>query len=102
VPEPPPDIVLYRTRYCGYCMMAARLLAAQRIAFREVDVSGDREARQWLAHASGQDTVPQLFVHGRPIGGYEELSELVESGQLAELLASKPARGGAGLEPEEK
>jgi glutaredoxin 3 len=83
-------------------MMAARLLAAQRIAFREVDVSGDRESRRWLAQVTGQSTVPQIFVHGRPIGGYEELSELVESGQLAELLASKPAQGGAGLEPEQK
>ena len=83
-------------------MMAARLLTAQRIAFREVDVSGDRERRQWLAQVSGQSTVPQLFVHGRPIGGYEELSELVDSGELAELLASKPAHGGAGLEPEQK
>ena len=82
--------------------MAARLLTAQRVPFREVDVSGDREARRQLALASGQDTVPQLFVHGRPIGGYEELSEPVDSGELAELLASKPAQGGTGLEPEQK
>lgn len=78
-----PEVVVYRTRYCAYCMLATRLLSAVGVAFREVDVSGDPERRRWLARESGQHTVPQIFVGERSIGGYSELRELLQSGAAA-------------------
>jgi glutaredoxin 3 len=62
-------VVMYRTPYCGYCMLAKRLLVKKGVAFEEIDVSGDPEKRAWLRQASGQYT-PQIFVGDRPIGGY--------------------------------
>ncbi len=87
----PADVVVYRTPYCPYCVLAARLLSAEKIPFREVDVSGDPARRRWLAEVSGQRTVPQLFIQGRPIGGYTELAQLAHTGKLRALLAAPTA-----------
>lgn len=85
-----PEVVVYRTRYCGYCVMAARLLTSHQIPFREVDVSGDTERRRWLARVTGRQTVPQIFVGERSIGGYTELAAALRAGPdgLMQLAAS--------------
>jgi glutaredoxin 3 len=77
---------VYTTAYCPYCRLAKRLLVERGIPFEEVDVSGDAAARRWLAKISGQRTVPQIFIGERPIGGYDELAALDESGALASLI----------------
>ncbi len=85
-----PKVVMYRTPYCPYCSMAARLLKQHEVAFEEVDVSGDDERRRWLLTATGQRTVPQIFINGRSIGGFDELSALTRRGELPGLLAQPP------------
>jgi glutaredoxin 3 len=83
-----PDVTMYTTRTCPYCVAAKRLLSSRGIAFEEVDVSGDRDKRAWLVDTTGRRTVPQIFILGRPIGGYEELAELDRSGELRTMLAA--------------
>jgi glutaredoxin 3 len=80
-------VVVYLTPWCPYCKMARRLLDSRRIAYEPIDVTGDEPARAWLRQASGQSTVPQIFVHGKSVGGYTELAALDRSGELARLLA---------------
>lgn len=82
-----PDVVMYSTPSCGYCMLAKRLLAKAAIAYQEIDVSDDGERRAWLAQATGRRTVPQIFIRGQSIGGYDELAALEKSGRLAQMLA---------------
>lgn len=86
-------VEVYTTRVCSYCLAAKSLLKARGIPFEEVDVSDDHEKRMWLAQTSGQRTVPQIFIGGRPIGGYRDLKELVSSGELNELLAGLSSIG---------
>lgn len=86
-----PEVVVYRTPYCGYCVMAARLLSSHGVPFREVDVSGDMERRRWLMRVTGQRTVPQIFVGERSIGGYRELAALLRQGPEA-LLQPAPVK----------
>jgi glutaredoxin 3 len=82
------DVTIYTTRVCGYCVAAKRLLAARKIAYDEIDVTGDQAKRDWLVEVTGgRKTVPQIFIRGRSIGGYEELKQLDVSGELAPLLA---------------
>jgi glutaredoxin 3 len=83
-----PKVVMYRTPYCPYCSMAARLLTQQNVPFEEIDVSGDQERRRWLLEASGQRTVPQIFINGRSVGGFDDLSAVVRRGELPALLAA--------------
>lgn len=80
-------VVVYLTEWCPYCRMAKRLLDARGIRYASVDVEGNAAARTWLRNASGQATVPQVFVKGKSVGGYTELSALEHSGELARLLA---------------
>jgi glutaredoxin 3 len=81
-------VEMYRTRYCGYCTMAARLLDRERVPFTEIDISGDHERRRWLAQVTGRRTVPQIFIDGRSIGGYDELAALARRGELESLRAA--------------
>lgn len=80
-------VKVYTTRICGYCVAAKRLLARQSIEFEEIDVSGDAATRRWLMEASGQRTVPQIFIHDQSIGGYTELAALHRSGGLEAMIA---------------
>jgi glutaredoxin 3 len=81
-------VKIFTTRVCPYCVRAKALLAKKGIAYEEVDVGGSDELRQWLVGASGGlRTVPQIFIKGTPIGGFDELAALDRSGQLDALLA---------------
>lgn len=80
---------VYTTRICGYCFAAKRLLASRDIPYEEIDVSDDRAQRLWLVEASGQRTVPQIFIGERSIGGYTELRAIARSGELDRLLAAE-------------
>jgi glutaredoxin 3 len=86
-----PRVVVYRTPYCPYCTMAERLLTQEGIPFEEIDVSSDPERRRWLISATGQRTVPQIFINGRSVGGFTELSALHRRGELPAWLAREPA-----------
>ncbi len=88
------QVDLYRTPYCSYCVRAARLLRDKGVVFREIDVSGDLARRRWLAEVTGRHTVPQIFVNGRPIGGYDDLAALERHGRLDALLAENAERAG--------
>jgi glutaredoxin 3 len=85
---PASPVVIYTTPFCGYCVVAKRLLSKRGIAFDEVDVAGDDAKRAWLVQVTGRRTVPQIFIHGEPIGGYNELAVLDRSGALAAKLAA--------------
>ena len=75
-------VVVYGTRWCGYCRSALRLLERRGIRHAEVDVSGNAPARAWLLAITGRRTVPQIFIHGRSIGGYTELAALDREEEL--------------------
>lgn len=80
------NVIIYTTRYCGYCVRAKALLSSKNIAFTEVPVDGDREARVELARRSGQHTVPQIWIGDTHVGGCDELMALEAKGQLDRLL----------------
>jgi len=79
-------IKVYTTNYCPFCVAAKSLLKSKDLAFEEIKVDGDDEKRQWLVGVTGQRTVPQIFINEKSIGGFQELSELEESGKLDELV----------------
>ena len=80
------NVVIYTTRICSYCRLAKDLLKRKGIAFSEVDVSEDDDKRDWLFKASGQRTVPQIFINDQSVGGFQELYALDRKGELDILL----------------
>jgi glutaredoxin 3 len=83
----PAEVIIYTTRVCSYCVAAKRLLTARGVPYQEIDVSSDDAKRAWLVQATGRRTVPQIFIAGEPIGGYDDLAALDKSGELAKKLA---------------
>jgi glutaredoxin 3 len=84
-------VTIYTTNACGYCLAAKNLLRKRGIAYEETDVTGNPEKRAWLVTATGRRTVPQIFVRGEAIGGYDELAALDREGKLAALIAGAVA-----------
>jgi glutaredoxin 3 len=80
-------VEIYSTPTCPYCIMARNLLRKKKILFEEIDVANDPDKRAWLRATTGRDTVPQIFIGGTPVGGYDDLAELQSAGELDALLA---------------
>ncbi len=91
------QVTVYSTGYCPYCHRAKALLQAKRVDFVEVDVEDRPDLRSWLRSASGQTTVPQVFVNNRSIGGFSDMAALDRRGELDPLLAEAPPPGIAAL-----
>jgi glutaredoxin len=68
--------------------MAERLLDNLGVDYEEIDVTNAPEVREQLVEETGQKTVPQIFIDGESIGGYDELNELHQNGQLEEMIES--------------
>jgi len=82
-------VVLYATPYCGYCRAAKHLLTEKGATFTEIDVSGDLALRQeMIDRAYGRRTVPQIFINGEHVGGFEDLAAAERSGKLAQLIGA--------------
>ncbi len=82
------DVVIYVTQFCPYCVMAKKLLDRRGIGFETIAVDGNREARNWLVQETQQRTVPQIFIRGESIGGFQELAAMDRTGALAEAVAA--------------
>lgn len=81
-------VVMYCTAACPFCQSADRLLTRKGVSEIErvrVDLEPGRRAE--MKQKSGQQTVPQIWIDGRHIGGSDELHGLEQSGELDQLLA---------------
>ena len=85
-----PDIVVYTTPVCPYCVQAKQLLARKGAAYREIDVSRDAALRQEVMARSGRRTVPQIWIGDYHVGGFDDLYALERAGKLDALLAGSP------------
>jgi glutaredoxin 3 len=82
-------VIVYSQPFCGYCSAAKRLLTTKGAAFTEIDVMFEAGRRtEMIERSGGRRTVPQIFIDGRHIGGYDDLSALDKAGDLDRLLAA--------------
>ncbi len=86
------EVKIFTTSWCGYCSAAVRLLRNKGVAFEQIDAETSA-TRRWLREVTGRTTVPQIFIAGRPIGGYTDLRDLDDSGELDRLLADDTSQG---------
>ena len=71
---------------CGFSARTAAALEALGKPYAAVDVLPDPRIRQELSAISNWPTIPQLFVRGELVGGCDIVTEMFESGELAETL----------------
>jgi glutaredoxin 3 len=84
------QVLLYLTAACPYCRAAERLLAQKGVADVEavrVDLEPARRAE--MQARSGRSTVPQIWIGGRHVGGFDELYALERDGELDTLLEAQ-------------
>jgi len=81
-----PKIIVYTRDYCPYCRQAKALLQSKDVNFEEINMGDDEALQEKILSQSGRKTVPQIFVDGKPLGGYQELRDLDASGELDALL----------------
>ncbi len=81
-----PEIVIYTTQTCGYCQRAKRLLERKGVGFDEIRVDLDPVRWREMSERSGRNTVPQLFVGARHVGGFDDMVDLDLDGELDTLL----------------
>ena len=80
------DVQIYTKAWCPFCVRAKGLLAAKGVEYRETDVTSDLELEREMMERSGRRTVPQIFIDGDGVGGYDDLAALEASGELDRLL----------------
>jgi glutaredoxin 3 len=80
------QVVIYTTNYCPYCSAAKALLRSKNVEFEEIDVTADAARRGEMEKLSRRRTVPQIFIDGQPIGGYDDARSLDDRGELDRML----------------
>lgn len=81
------NVEMYATRVCPYCSMAEALLRSKGIEPDKTLVDEQTEERARMRErAGGRHTVPQIFINGEHIGGFDELKALDRAGELDPLL----------------
>ena len=82
-------VIIYSGPMCGYCEAAKRLLNKKKIPFEEIDISTEEKKREeMLKKSNGMKTIPQIFIENFHVGGYEELRDLENKGELNKLLSN--------------
>ncbi|MGA8155463.1 MAG: glutaredoxin 3 [Rhodoplanes sp.] len=82
-----PEVEVYTTPICPYCLSAKELLRRKGVPFLEINVASEpRRRAEMIARANGWTTVPQIFVGDTHLGGCDDLYALEEAGELDRLL----------------
>jgi monothiol glutaredoxin len=71
---------------CGFSARTVAILQSLDVPFAAVDILPDPRIRQELSAMSNWPTIPQLFAGGELIGGCDIVTEMYESGELAQAL----------------
>ncbi len=79
------EIEIFTSPNCGYCERAKALLRAKGLTFAELDIANESRRQTLLERLPRVRAVPQIFIDGGHIGGYEDLQLLEQSGRLGDL-----------------
>jgi glutaredoxin 3 len=63
-------------------------LRSKKVQFDEIDVTDDPARRTEMEKLSQRRSVPQIFIDGKPIGGYDDAQRLDAKGELDRLLGT--------------
>ncbi len=85
-----PQVVIYTTNICPYCVRAKALLKKKGVKYEERNIEGSRELMKEMLQRSQRRTVPQIFIDDYHVGGYDDMAELDMLGKLDPLLGLEP------------
>ncbi|MDR1075386.1 MAG: glutaredoxin 3 [Xanthomonadaceae bacterium] len=86
-----PEITIYSTAVCPYCMAAKNFLKSQGRTWNEVRIDLDLAEKEKMMTLARRTSVPQIFVGKVHVGGYDDMMAMHRAGKLLPLLDGEPA-----------
>ena len=83
-----PVVEVFSIGECPWCDKALKLIGGRGLRSKKLVIGEDLSLSEFTLATNGSTTVPQIFINGNHIGGYEQLVEhfkLVDSGQGIDL-----------------
>ncbi len=68
-----PEILIYTTNICPYCLMAKRLLDKKGVTYTEINVDTQPSLREEMMRKTKRRTVPQIYIGDFHVGGFDDL-----------------------------
>ncbi len=84
-----PEIQIYTTNICPYCIMAKRLLDKKGAHYTEINVDAKPGLREEMMLRTNRRTVPQIYIGDYHVGGFDDLYALEQQKKLDDLLQKK-------------
>lgn len=81
------EVTIYTWTVCPYCDRAKTLLKNKGLGYKEINLDGKDDELKALRERTGMRTVPQIFIGDELVGGYTDLAELDQAGELDKKLA---------------
>jgi glutaredoxin 3 len=79
-------VVMYTTAICPYCVAAKNFLKSRGASYSELRIDTDSNARAEMMSKTKRTSVPQIFINGTHVGGYDDMVALDRAGGLKPLL----------------
>lgn len=79
-------VEIYTTPMCPYCHAAKAMLDKKGADYDEITVVDPKLRLKMTDRANGRRTVPQIFIGGNHVGGYDEMAALERGGKLDDML----------------
>ena len=94
------NVEIYFKSWCPYSRRALRLLDAKGVEYTAIDLTDDTDPQvlrqeQEMRERAGRTSVPQIFIDGQHIGGYDDIAALDAAGKLDLLLYGEETRKAA-------
>ena len=86
-----PEITIYSTAVCPYCVAAKNFLKSKGQSWTEVRIDLDPVEREKMMALTKRTSVPQIFVGDVHVGGYDDMMALHRAGKLEPLFAGQGA-----------
>lgn len=77
---------MYCINTCQYCDKAEKLLKKKGVEVNKINIEGNKPKIKEMLKRTRRNTVPQIFIDGEHIGGFDELAKLDKKGKLNALL----------------
>ncbi len=81
-----PEILIYSSTICPYCLMAKRLLDKKGVTYTEINVDREPGQREIMMQRTKRRTVPQIYIGDYHVGGFDDLHHLDQQHKLDDLL----------------
>lgn len=91
------SVTIYLAEGCPFCAKAKSFLTEKGVPFEEIETPPESHAWKEMREKIGSGSLPQILIHGEPVGGYSDLVHLEATGELNKRLGLAEPESAAPL-----